>query len=32
MTDLKPFFHFLMRGVTGTAWFDGLLIEEMTKL
>ena len=28
-TDLKPFFHFLMRGVTGTAWFDGVRIEEV---
>ena len=30
-TDQKPFFHFLMRGVTGTAWFDGVRIEEVTK-
>jgi len=27
---LKPFFHFLMNDVTGTAWFDGVRIEEVT--
>ena len=26
---LKPFFHFLMNDVTGTAWFDGVRIEEL---
>lgn len=26
---LKPFFHFLMNDVTGTAWFDGVRLEEL---